>query len=473
MAFNLQNTYILFFFVTTTVISVLLYKKASKTLSLSKLGPISLTFYFLYFLSYLGTTILNLKLTGHSMMRYMRHWQIVQDAFFILSCMMIVFPGIIILFNRIFKYRPEEYQAYRKKEIVRKSSERAQFITMVCATILCVAAVIFVFGKLGLEHNPYLAVIRGDSKDQLAVLRNVIAGEFTGISGYIKNILGLTMTPFLSYVAYVHLRNTKEKRWLVLFIILFVFSNLMVFYNLQKATLVMYWLNFIILSIIYGDKVKVKYLVAFGLVGFLTLNLMYYFVSKVELNKLLSLDNPILSRLFITTPMGFLLHLEVFTYRMLPLAGASLPKIISGPLFGFSEVVRSSTVVMQSVNFIGERSGQAGVYNGLFLGEAYANFQTLGIWIAMFHVPIVFFAINAIFTRLPKTAINVSLFSYLTVALLLTLHGGYADFVFNMIWATVVIACVLMGGFSIFLDKFVFKKKEGYKDRRTNEKIEE
>lgn len=460
MIINLQFTYIIFFFIITTAISIYLYKKAAGTLSLEKLGPISLTFYFLYFLSYLGTTLLNLRLANHSMMRYMRHWQMVTDAFFIISALMIIFPGVIILCNKIFKYNPAVYQEYRTKKLISKSSEDAQFTTMVLASIVCIAAVIFVFVKLGTEHNPYLAMIRGGSKDQLAVLRNVIANEFTGISGYIKNIFALTMTPFLSYVAYVHLRNTKEKRWLVLFIILFMFSNMMVFYNLQKATLVMYWLNFIVLSLIYGDRVKVKYLIAFGVIGFITLNLMYYFISKVELSKLLSADNPIFSRLFITTPMGFLLHLEVFTYRMLPLAGASLPKIISAPLFGFSEVVRSSSVVMQSVNFIGERSGQAGVYNGLFLGEAYANFQIPGIWIAMIHVPIVFFLLNMIFTRLPKTAINVSLFSYLTVAFLLTLHGGYADYVFNMIWAIVVVASILMGVFSKLLDKLIFEKRQ-------------
>ncbi|MDO5018683.1 MAG: hypothetical protein Q4E02_05225 [Lagierella massiliensis] len=459
MVFNIQNTYILFFFITTTITSIYLYKKAAGTLSLSRLGPVAFSFYFLYFLSYIGTTLLNLKLANHSMMRYIRHWQIMRDAFFILSAMMIMFPSIIVIFNKIFKYNPEEYQEYRNRSVVEKSSQDALFITILLASVLCILSVVYVFIKLGIDHNPFIAMLRGSSAYELSVLRNVISKEFSGISEYIKNILALTMTPFLSYIAYVQARKTKEKRWILLFVILFLFSNIMVFYNLQKATLVMYWLNFIVISIIYGDHIKTRVFTLFGLIGFLTLNLMYYFVSKVGLDRILSFDNPVLSRFFITTPMGFLLHLEVFTYRMLPLAGASMPKIIGETFFGFDKVVRSSSVVMQSVNYLGIRTGQAGVYNGLFLGEAYSNFGVLGILIAMIHVPIVFFMLNLIFTRLPKTAINLSLFSYLTVAFLLALHGGYADYVFNSIWAIVILAGILMGIFSKVLDKTVLKNK--------------
>ncbi len=460
MAFTLKEFYIVFFAILVIIISAFLYKKAAGTLSISKLGPISLTFYGILCLSYIGSTLILIGKAEHSMLRYLRHDNIKTDVFFIISVLMIVFPLIIIILNKIFRYDPNKYQVYREGEVKIQYGSNIEFVTMVIASVVCILSVIFVFAKIGVANNPYLSILKGKTSLELAELRIDIANSFTGISAYIKNIFAVSLTPFISYIAYVYMRKTKEKKWIILFIILFIFSNLIVFYNLQKATIVIYWFNFIILSILFGDSVKTKYLVIFGIVGFICLNLMYIFIAKKTMAQIFTIHNPVLNRLFITTPTGFLLHMEVFTYKALPLAGASMPSIIGKTIFGFDAVQRSARLIMSSINFTSMKLGIAGVYNGLFLGEAFANFGNIGIIIAMIHVPIVFFTVNYIFTNIKKTPISLALFSYLTVNLFLNLHGGYADYVFNSMWLIAIVVAVAMGLFNKILSKIIKDKKE-------------
>ncbi len=457
---SLQDSYILFFSIITIVISFKLYKRASGSLSIYKLGPISISFYVLLFLSYIGTVVLALNKVNHPMLRYLRHGNIKTEAFFITSILMIVFPLVICGLNKLFKYNPSKYQEYRESEVKLEYKGNIEFITVLIASVVCISSIVYVFAKIGIADNPFFNIIRGEGAKELALLRMDIANKFTGVSGYIKNIFALALTPFISYIAYVYMRKKKKKKWIILFVVLFLFSNVMVFYNLQKASIIIYWGNFVVLSILYGDKIKLRYIIALGLISLILLFLMYIFIAKQGLDVLLSFENPIFKRIFITTPTGFFLHMEVFTYRMLKLNGASMPGLIASKIFGFNEVIRSSGVVMSAVNFEGVKSGTSGVYNGLFLGEAFANFGGLGMVIAMIHVPVVFFILNYVFTKIKKTPIYLALFSYLTVNLVWTLHGGYSDYIYNIVWIIVIAVAIAMSLFNKTLNKVIIKKRE-------------
>ena len=456
---TLKETYILFFAILTVIVSYKLYTKAAGNMQLSKVGPISLTFYFLLGLSYIGTTLIVLNKADHSMLRYLRHDNIKTDVFFITSVLMIVFPLIILILNKLLKYNSNNYQIYREGEIVLKYKENAEFITMAIATTVCVVAVLFVYIKIGIKDNPFLNILETRDSKELALLRNTINYKFTGLSAYIKNIFALALTPFISYIAYIYMRKTKEKRWILLFILLFISSSFIEFYNLQKAPIIIYWASFFILTILYGDKIKMKYFIGFGIFSFIMLNLMYIFVAGKRLDQIITFNNPVFNRLFITTPTGFFLHMEIFSFRTLPLNGASMPRIVGQYIFGFDKVIRSASQIMKYVTYEGVRAGTVGVYNGLFLGEAFANFKTVGIWVSMIHVPIVFFVVNYIFTKIPKTPINLAMFSYLTINLLMTLHGGYADYVFNTVWFLVIIVGILMNISNKVFDKLLNAEK--------------
>ena len=130
-----------------------------------------------------------------------------------------------------------------------------------------------------------------------------------------------------------------------------------------------------------------------------------------------------------------------------------MPRPFNNLIFGYDEVVRSGRVVMNTVNYRGIREGTAGVYNGLFLGEAYANFGQLGVAIASIHVPIVFFLVSFIFTRVRKPPITIALYAYLTVQLLMTINGGYFDYFYSTIFLAVILTGVAMEIFIRILRK--------------------
>lgn len=118
---------------------------------------------------------------------------------------------------------------------------------------------------------------------------------------------------------------------------------------------------------------------------------------------------------------------------------------------------------MQEVNFLGARAGTSGVYNGLFLGEAYANYGPVGLLISSIHVPILFALLNIIFNRIKKTPITIAMFTYFTMNFLMTLYGGYFDYVFSSIWTIIIIVSLAMTLFIKIGSKIKFFNKKQFK----------
>lgn len=452
---SLQDYSILIVTLIMVFLSIQLYQKASGTLSLVKLSPISLTFYFILVFSVIGTTLVAMGNENHHMMRYMRHNDIKILAWFLVMILFVSFPAIINLLNRVFKYKPQYYHEYTQKKTILSKNRDAEFIAMLIASILCVGAVIYTFVMIGLDENPLYNAIKGVDSSQLAFLRNKVSNHFPG-NDYIRNVFAKGLTPVISYMVYILMRETKQKRFIFLFILLFITGNLIAIYDLEKAPILIYWATFVILSMFYGDKLKWRYLIALGLLGSVAIVVMYFFIVGSSLEKIFSFDGPI-NRIILTTPIAFILHLEVFTYRSLLLNGASIPGIVGKMFFGNDTVVRSGRAVMEVVNFEGIRNGTAGVYNGLFLGEAFANFGNIGIFIALIHVPIMFFIMNTVFVNLKKTPITLALFAYFTVSFLFLLHGGYTDFIWSTMWILVIIVGLAMSFFIKFLEKINFR----------------
>ncbi|WP_425538425.1 hypothetical protein [Microaceticoccus formicicus] len=447
---NLMNLSILSISIITAILGTVLFKKAAGNLNPVTINPISGAYYFLLLLSVLGTTLFMVGITHHTS-RYMKHHDMKIIAWLTVLVLFIVFPAIIIALNKIFKFDTSRNTDYLLKEVSIHEASNAEFITMVIATIVVVGAVIYTYVTIGILNSPIYNMIIGTDPVELAKLRNMADAGFPG-NQYIKNIFAIALTPFISYIAYIYMRKTKEKRWIILFVILFIASNLIAFYNIQKAPIIIYWGSFVILSIYYGDKISLKHILAIGIISVIAIIAMYTVITDAPLKKTLSFNGP-MNRIIMTTPSAYILHLEVFTYRTDLLNGASLPNPIGRLLLGHPSVIRSGRVVMETINFLGIRLGTSGVYNGLFLGEAFANFGKWGIFASMLHIPIVFFVVNLIFNKLKKTPITVALFTFWTVNLLFTLNGGYTDYIFSMIWTLVTLTGVAMSVFTWLLRK--------------------
>ncbi len=448
--YTLMNLSVLGVTFIVVILGTILFKYAAGNLNPVTINPISGAYYFLLLLSVLGTTLFLVGINHHTS-RYMKHQDMKIIAWLTVLMVFVVFPLIIIALNKIFKYDTDKNVEYLRREVITHESSNSEFITMVISTVVVVSAVIYTYAVIGINNSPIYNMIIGTPPLELARLRNLADAGFPG-NQYIKNIFAIALTPFISYIAYIYMRKTKELRWIVMFIILFIASNLIAFYNIQKAPIIIYWGSFIILSIYYGDRINLKHIIAIGIVSVVAIVAMYTFITDAPLRRTLSFDGPI-NRIIMTTPSAYILHLEVFTYRTNLLNGASLPNPIGRMLLGHPSVIRSGRVVMETVNFLGIRQGTSGVYNGLFLGEAFANFGKWGIFASMIHIPVVFFVVNTIFNKIKKSPITIALFTYWTVNLLFTLNGGYTDYIFSMIWTLVTLTGVAMAVFNLILRK--------------------
>lgn len=448
---SLQAAAFILLSIIVIIISTDLFYKASGTLSLRKLNPISSVYFFLTGFSVIGTSLMVAGLWSHHMDRYVRHWNSYLIAWLLLMILMIIFPILVLGFNKIVRYKPQEFKSYLKKPLAPVFSDRSAYVTVLIASSVCLGSVIYTFATIGITNTPMWGLFFKDlSTQELEVARILATSAFPGNS-FIKNLFAITLTPVISYIAFVYARKTRQAKWIVLFLALFIASTVMSFWDLQKAPILIYWGTFLYLNIYYGTNIKVKHLAIFGLISFVGIVLMYVFIAGSSLEKIFSTEGPI-NRLMLTSAMGLVLHLEIYTYRSLPLKGASLQSFI-GKLAGFDKAIRSGRDVMEHVNFEGVMSGTAGVYNGLFLGEAYANWGQLGVWTAMIHVPLLFALMHFIFMRLQKNAFTVSLYTYLSVRFLFTLHGGYTDYIFSTAWLAVILTVLAMVIFGKVLDK--------------------
>lgn len=435
------NIIIIAFTVLMLVFSTLLYRRAAGTLDVTRLNPVGATYYFYLFLSLFGTTLVLLGTDQHHMLSFIRHDQTKWLAWLSVLLLMLIFPLVVIMLNRLTHYDPHCFADYCQKSI-NPIKRQADFIVVLGASLICIASVFYVYYIIGIRDNPILNLIAGVDSTTLNQLRIQAGAQFPG-NIYIKNIIAKGITPFISMIAFVYMRKTKERKWIILFVIMFIVSNLMAVYDLSKAPIVVYWITFLFVCLYYGDRVRLRHVGILGLFGAGAIGSMYYFIYNRPLTFILSFNGPI-NRLLMTTPMAFLLHLEVYAYRFPLLNGASLPAFIGSTLFGQETVIRSARQVMQAVNYEGIRTGEAGVYNGLFLGEAFANFGIWGLLFSIVHVAALFFVLTYAITRIEKSPITISLFAILTVNLLMTLNGGYADYIFNTMWFILIVTAGLL-----------------------------
>lgn len=451
ISLSLINLSIIFVTLIVVALGTLLFYRAAGNLSPMTISPISGAYYILLLLSVFGLTLFAVGVNHHTV-RYMRHGDSKQIAWLTSLVLFIVFPIVIIGLNKLFKFDPNIHQGYLAKETITYPDSNAEFITVLIAAIVVIAAVIYTYGMIGIENSPIYNMIIGTPSEELSRLRTMAEMEFPG-NQYIKNVFGIALTPFVSFIAFLYMRKTKETRWIVLFVLLFIFSNLIAFYNLQKAPIIVYWGTFLVLLMYYGDRIKPLHLMIVGAVAAVAILAMYTIIVDAPISSLLSINEGPLNRILLTTPSGYILHIEVFTYRVPFLHGASMPNPLNRMVFGQDGVMRSGRIIMETINFLGIRQGTTGVYNGLFLGEAYANFGKWGLFFSMLHIPAMFFLINFIFLKLEKNPITVALYTYFTVNLLMTINGGYADYVFSIIWILVALTALAMWLFMTILRK--------------------
>jgi len=421
--------------------STLLFRIAAGSLKITKLNMISAIYYYLLVFSLIGGSLMYLGMREHYMLRFaLNKAENIDKAYYAVAYTMIMFPTVLILMKKFLGIflRRREIKEFTYAEICVSEKRTRMFFFVLFLGLVCAGATLYVFRNLG--YNPIIALLK---RQNLSVLRQV-AGS-SGGNQYIKNLLMTALTPYVSYLAYVYARVTREKKWCILFLGLGVLSVLVLTYDFQKAPIIMYLIGFYLLEVGMGNILNLRWFRYLGIAA-AALIVGFYVISGAA-SHLGSIYTGPVGRIIFSQFSPLILHLDVFPARTGFLNGASFYSWMS-PLFPAAEGLRSGRVVMQITNPAGIREGVAGVMNTVFIGEAWANFGTVGIIIA----PIIFGAVIGLAATLipaiKKTPVTILLYAQLTLLFMNIVEGGFVDIFYSASTIFLLGVTVAMWAFS-------------------------
>ena len=423
----------------SSIILIKTYIKASGSLSLNRLNLNSILFYYSLFYFMIGGSIIFLGFNDHYLIEKVKDEYIIR-TYFIMLYALIALPVTIIFVNRIMNIKKYDifFKNYIDKKIVIDNNTNKMFILLTLLSIVSGLAIFYMFFKIG--YISLFEILRGDF--DLITNRVAISNQFSG-NEYVRNILALGMTPYLSYIVYIYSRTSKRKKWKILFVILLFLSILCKTYNFEKSPIIIYLLFFLLIEIILGNKINMQKILKYIFLSICIILVMYYKVSGY-IGPLLSLSEGPISRIFITQVSTLFLHIQTFPEYCNYLYGESFPSILAW-IFSANEYgVRSGKIVMQLYNNIGIENGTAGVMNTLYIGEAYANFGIVGVLIAPIIIGLIIAVISNSILRQKKDPINVGLYIIVTNIYTTAFTGGFVDYIYNSIGFIIIIILLII-----------------------------
>lgn len=425
------------------LLSYFLFKEAAGSMSLIKLNMISYLFYIpLVLMSFIGSVFIVLKLDNHYLVNKLQFDSSRYYGWLAILYSMIVFPIGILLAKKLFDVPKvkSNVTCYAEKplssllgkgEIVLKSF-------LIGLSILALLVLAYTFLQLG--TIPLIAMLKGESSE-LARLRILASREFGG-NVYLRNILGVQILPLLSFVALAYFHQKKTLINLLWFVATLLGSLLILSYDLQKSPMALYLTGFVFYAVWVNGHISVGKLAAFGglFLGIIILFYMAFGNSNLQ-NILFQYNEGATGRVLFSQVVGTFFSIEFFDNLREFIGLNSLSKMVE--YFGLEYSERSSRLIMEIINPKGVAAGTAGVQNSLFIGEAWANFGAIGLFISPLYVGFIIGLLFYALLSLPKAPIFVGVyvfFSYKTA-----LIGGFNDYIYNIAYASVIlILCIVL-----------------------------
>lgn len=410
------------------IISGYLFKVGCGTISIYKLNMMSVIFYYYLILQcVIGSVLIvngwesynwELAAISNPNVRLYGYWAVMYT--------MIAFPIGMIICNILFKQKniQKKFQNYCTQPIL---SERIynpkivkyMLILLSIISILSVLYVIIIVREIGL-----IKMFSESSASELAGFRTEAGRSFSGIT-FIKNIFALMLCPLMSYIAFgykIKDNTIFNKIW---FYSLFLFSILIVTYNLEKAPIIVYLLGFLFFRIYTGKWLTQRTILILAVCLVFLVSLMYIFIMQTDTEQLAV---AILNRITISSVGGLYLDFDIFPAKHDFLYFSSFSDEIR-VLFGTEQNERSARIAMIFANPDAVKSGIAGVINCLFIGEAWANWGIIGLIASPIYVGFVIQMFYTLFLNLNKTPLFLGLFIKYTFASSIT--GGVNDYLYN------------------------------------------
>lgn len=433
------------------ICSFFLFKKANGTIRIDRITPLSLIFYYnLVLCSFLGATLMFIGITIHPDLRFIYNDSLYLITFLSVSYVLLSLPLFTIILNKIWRLEPQNsFIRYIKKPLIPLFTLNDKYMYYPLWGITFISCIVTIYLLIG---SPLLSFLMGGSVN-VAEARIDYSRGFAG-SEVVRNIIGHGFIPMCSYVVYSYMKISKNYKWKIMFILLFINSVLIYGASMSKSTIASYLLSFLLLKVLIDGKIPIKQLMSTG-ITVIMLVLIMYVVTKdnfaelvTDYEALIFKGGPI-GRVIFGQLVGFVNTLNVFPDIHHFLYGADFAFL---RFLGF-DFIDSSRIVMAYVNPIGVRNGTVGVMNSLFTAEAYANFGYIGILLAPLAVASILHFFTLLLYKLPKTPIVIGWWVYSMFLLSKGITGGlFSEFIFNtrIIGVTFLTICLYISGHVLF-----------------------
>lgn len=404
------------------------YLLASGSLDPKRLNIINVSYYYFIAFTYFGGSLAFLGYRDHYLIAKVTSNEIFNVGFLVILIVGILLPILMFLFNQTLKrlMPTRSFESYIREPVSKRIDTNVEKLIILAFSLVSIAVIIAFHAEA--EHIPFIGWLRESNH---AVARKVLTlREY--INPYIKSIFMLHLPMALSYYAYIKLRSTKERFWIILFLTLFIVSIAVKTYNYEKAPVLFYILNYYLIEVLLGSIKSIRVPL---LVGGLLLAIVLFMYSPLAgyTGDVLSLVRGPFSRIIFSQVAGLFMTFNLFPGVVPFLAGRSLPTIITKILGIDKSWIRSGRVIMEIVNPTGVADNTAGVMSTLFVGEAYANWGVLGIGFSLLLVSFLYSVTHTYLLKSEKSAVNITiyviLFSYFTS----WFQGGFVDYVFNSV----------------------------------------
>lgn len=428
--------------------SIYFFKKASGTLSLTKLNLHSIIFYYSFLLSsFIGSLLIVLEIDESYIIAKLIFPEQSRIIGFIFVCIvMVLFPLVMFLVSKLLGFHAKkEFALYWNKEIdhgfTSRDKEKEFFWVFLGLTILSLGSIIYTFAHI--KEVPIFALLNPSA--DLAVLRIEAKSGFTG-NVFIRNIFAIALTPILSLIAYIYKVKTKELKWKILFFSLFVGAVLINIYDFQKSPVIFYLAMFLLVRMYIG-KTRLNPKLLLVLVGAVIsyLLLMYSTLGVKDSDQFLSYSTGPIGRVILTQIAPMFVYVDRYDEVYPFLYEKGLPESIL-EIYGV-DPVRSARILMEDLFPEKVVEGTAGVLNTLYVGEAYATFGVAGVILGTIYIAAMIQILYIAFLRLPKHPVYISLFTFFIVNIPRALVGGFSDLLVNPIW--ILLTMIVAGSYLI------------------------
>ena len=370
--------------VVIVLISYFQFKNVAGTMAINRLNILSVIFYFyLIFVSYIGTVFIA---NGFGDNPALNHVSSENKLFgwLAISYVMISFPFGVFLAKKLFNIKKvklvlDNYVFADLKPLVSKKDSYFRMLLYVLSffCLLSVLYMIFVTGKV-----PQAELFNLTSQTEVLLLRTNISRDFEGIYA-IKSIFFETLTPILSFISYCYFTMTKKIQDRLWFILMLMLTLFVLTFSLSKSPLIVYGITFLILKIYLKGYVAWKPLIATFIIAFIGIVVMFFLISRsADSSVVLSF---LFNRVFFDQISGTFLMFEIFPSYNDFIGFTSMSKPVSNLLLGgYSQP--ATRLAMEYAFPVATEQGLMNLLSTLFVGEAWANFGWVGLFISPIYV---------------------------------------------------------------------------------------